>query len=80
MRFDEKNAALYGSKGGKNRWANKDPADVRNHAIAIKVTDDEYAMIKIAAAKEGKSIAGLIVEAVQSYIMQKKKQKKGDKG
>lgn len=67
MPFDKDTAATNGSKGGGNRWKNKNPETVKSKMFSIKVTPAEYDTITEKAAAAGISRAELIIRAVKEY-------------
>ena len=67
MPFNKDTAAAHGSKGGGNRWKDKDPATVRNKQLIVKLTEVEFDTLTEKAAVLGLSRAELIVRAVKAY-------------
>lgn len=67
MPFDKDNAAAHGSKGGGNRWKDKNPGTIRSKMFSIKVTPAEYDTITEKAAAAGLSRVELIIRAVEAY-------------
>jgi len=67
MPFNKNTAASHGSKGGNNRWKDKDPATVRNKPLLIKLTPTEYDTITNKAIATGLSKAELIIRAIKTY-------------
>ena len=67
MPFDEENAKIYGKKGAEARWADKDPDNVRNVKLPIKVTQKEKEEIHQKAKEHGISVVELFIRAVRSY-------------
>jgi hypothetical protein len=67
MPFDKNTAAAAGSKGGKGRWAGKDPSTVRNTQLKVKVTEREKLDIEWKALEAGLSMTELIIQACQRF-------------
>ena len=67
MPFNSKTASAAGSKGGGNRWKDKDPDTVRNKQVKISTTQAEKEAIEEKAARLGLSNAELIIKAVKAY-------------
>ena len=67
MPFTTENAVNYGSKGGRNRWKNKDPDTVRNKQLKLTLTPTEYQAVEDKAAALRLSKAELVIRAVKAY-------------
>ena len=67
MPFTSENAASAGSKGGGNRWKNKDPSTIRNKSLLIKLSQTEIDAITSKAKEMEISRVELIVRAVTAY-------------
>ena len=67
MPFTSENAASAGSKGGGNRWRNKDPNTNRNKPLLIKLSQAEIDAITNKAEIMKISRVELIVRAVAAY-------------
>ena len=67
MPFTVENAAIAGSKGGGNRWKNKDPSTNRNKPLLIKLSQAEIDAITSKAKDMEISRVELIVRAVTAY-------------
>jgi hypothetical protein len=67
MPYDKETAAANGSKGGSNRWKNKDPSTIRDKGFLVKVTQSEFNTITERAALMGLSRAEFIVRATNAY-------------
>jgi hypothetical protein len=67
MPFNKDTAADCGSKGGLNRWRNKDPNTVRNKQLNLTLTQAEYKSISDKAVAMGLSKTELVIRAVEAY-------------
>ena len=67
MPFNKDNAVNYGSKGGRNRWKDKDPDTVRNKQLKLTLTPAEYQAVEDKATAMKLSKAELVIRAVKAY-------------
>ena len=65
MAFTKDNAAIYGSRGGKNKA--KPPEESRNIKISLAVRQEELTRIDAKANRLNLSRTELIVRAVDAY-------------
>ena len=67
MPFNRDNAATFGSKGGLNRWKDKDPETKRDKKLLVTLTQTEYNMVAEKAEELNLSKANLVIRAVMEY-------------
>ncbi len=67
MPFTKDTAAAAGSKGGGNRWKNKDPETMRDKTFVVKASQAEMDMIQEKAAAAHIKRNELIIRAVKAY-------------
>ena len=71
MPFDSKTASAAGKVGGKRgaakRWADKDPNELRNKPLLLKLSQGEIDAITSKAKEMEISRVELIVRAVTAY-------------
>ena len=67
MPFDKNTAAAHGSKGGGNRWKDKNPDTKRDKRLLITLTQTEYQIVEDKAAAMNLSKAELVIRAVKIY-------------
>lgn len=67
MPFSKDTAAAHGSKGGGNRWKDKDPDTKRDKRLLVTLTAAEYQTVEDKAAEMGLSKAELVIRAVRAY-------------
>ena len=69
MPFTPENASAAGKLGGrKNRLGGSNPADARNKALVVKVSQTEFDAITAKAKELNMSKAELVVRAVCIYM------------
>ena len=71
MPFSKENAALYGSKGGKQGRAKQPPENIRNKQINIKLSQERFDSITEKAKASGLSRNEFIVRAAEAYLEEK---------
>ena len=67
MPFTSETASVAGSKGGVNRWKDKDPKTIRNRSMRLAVTQDEFQTIAAKATAMSLSKTELVIRAVMVY-------------